>query len=56
MRGKRAPLCPSGRGHAGFGRRGRVEVTALASDFGVAPETIRRDLSELERRGLVRRT
>ncbi|AXU15056.1 DeoR/GlpR transcriptional regulator [Streptomyces clavuligerus] len=37
-------------------RRGRVEVTALASDFGVAPETIRRDLSELERRGLVRRT
>ncbi|MFD8077415.1 DeoR/GlpR family DNA-binding transcription regulator [Streptomyces sp. NBC_00510] len=35
---------------------GRVEVTALAADFKVAPETIRRDLSELERRGLVRRT
>ncbi|MFD3456913.1 DeoR/GlpR family DNA-binding transcription regulator [Streptomyces sp. NPDC058691] len=35
---------------------GQVEVTALASDFKVAPETIRRDLSELERRGLVRRT
>ncbi|MER5888901.1 DeoR/GlpR family DNA-binding transcription regulator [Streptomyces sp. NPDC001941] len=37
-------------------RRGRVEVATLAVDFGVAPETIRRDLSELERRGLVRRT
>ncbi|MFF3562637.1 DeoR/GlpR family DNA-binding transcription regulator [Streptomyces sp. NPDC002574] len=35
---------------------GQVEVTVLASDFKVAPETIRRDLSELERRGLVRRT
>ncbi|MGW5531400.1 DeoR/GlpR family DNA-binding transcription regulator [Streptomyces xanthochromogenes] len=35
---------------------GRVEVAAVAADFGVAPETIRRDLSELERRGLVRRT
>jgi DeoR family fructose operon transcriptional repressor len=35
---------------------GRVEVTVAAADFGVAPETIRRDLSELERRGLVRRT
>ncbi|MFF1360152.1 DeoR/GlpR family DNA-binding transcription regulator [Streptomyces sp. NPDC058297] len=37
-------------------RRGRVEVADLAADFGVAPETIRRDLGELERRGLVRRT
>ena len=35
---------------------GRVEVATAATDFGVAPETIRRDLSELERRGLVRRT
>ncbi|MHA6760704.1 DeoR/GlpR family DNA-binding transcription regulator [Streptacidiphilus sp. PAMC 29251] len=35
---------------------GRVEVVAAATEFGVAPETIRRDLSELERRGLVRRT
>lgn len=35
---------------------GRLEVTATAADFGVAPETIRRDLSELERRGLIRRT
>jgi DeoR family fructose operon transcriptional repressor len=35
---------------------GRVEVTVAAADFGVAAETIRRDLSELERRGLVRRT
>ncbi|MFJ8312964.1 MULTISPECIES: DeoR/GlpR family DNA-binding transcription regulator [unclassified Streptomyces] len=37
-------------------RDGRVEVAVVAADFGVAPETIRRDLSELERRGLVRRT
>lgn len=37
-------------------REGRVEVAVVAADFGVAPETIRRDLSELERRGLVRRT
>ncbi|MGW2562292.1 DeoR/GlpR family DNA-binding transcription regulator [Streptomyces sp. NPDC001514] len=37
-------------------RAGQAEVSALASDFQVAPETIRRDLSELERRGLVRRT
>jgi DeoR family fructose operon transcriptional repressor len=36
--------------------QGRVEVAAAAAEFGVAPETIRRDLSELERRGLVRRT
>ncbi|MEY9967819.1 DeoR family fructose operon transcriptional repressor [Streptacidiphilus sp. MAP12-16] len=35
---------------------GRVEVAIAAADFGVAPETVRRDLSELERRGLVRRT
>ncbi|MFJ9822174.1 DeoR/GlpR family DNA-binding transcription regulator [Streptomyces sp. NPDC101151] len=37
-------------------QRGKVEVTDVAADFGVAPETIRRDLGELERRGLVRRT
>ncbi|MFZ3468019.1 DeoR/GlpR family DNA-binding transcription regulator [Streptomyces sp. 4.24] len=37
-------------------REGRIEVAGMAADFGVAPETIRRDLSELERRGLVRRT
>ncbi|MDH6136873.1 DeoR family fructose operon transcriptional repressor [Kitasatospora sp. MAA4] len=37
-------------------QEGRVEVTTAAADFGVALETIRRDLSELERRGLVRRT
>ncbi|MFF7635823.1 DeoR/GlpR family DNA-binding transcription regulator [Kitasatospora sp. NPDC008050] len=37
-------------------QEGRVEVTAAAADFNVAVETIRRDLSELERRGLVRRT
>ena len=37
-------------------RQGRVDVAAAATDFGVAPETVRRDLSELQRRGLVRRT
>ena len=35
--------------------RGRVEVTALASELGVTTETIRRDLTSLERRGLLRR-
>jgi DeoR family fructose operon transcriptional repressor len=34
---------------------GRVEVTALADVLGVAAETIRRDLSALERRGSLRR-
>ncbi|MDH6576876.1 DeoR/GlpR family DNA-binding transcription regulator [Kitasatospora sp. MAP5-34] len=37
-------------------QEGRVEVTTAAADFSVAVETIRRDLSELERRGLIRRT
>jgi DeoR/GlpR family transcriptional regulator of sugar metabolism len=35
---------------------GQVEVGVLAREFKVAPETVRRDLTELERRGLVRRT
>lgn len=34
---------------------GRVEVAALAEDFGVAGETIRRDLAVLEREGVLRR-
>ncbi|MFZ5676241.1 MAG: DeoR/GlpR family DNA-binding transcription regulator [Pseudomonadota bacterium] len=34
---------------------GRVRVRALAPAFGVSEETIRRDLSELEARGLLRR-
>ena len=34
---------------------GRVEVVTLAERFGVTPETIRRDLSALERRGHLRR-
>lgn len=34
---------------------GRVEVTGLAELLGVTPETVRRDLTSLERRGLVRR-
>lgn len=36
-------------------RDGRVEVKALADDFNVTPETIRRDLTVMERRGLVQR-
>lgn len=35
--------------------RGRAEVADLASRFAVTTETIRRDLSELDRRGQVRR-
>lgn len=33
----------------------RVEVAALAEEMDVTPETVRRDLTVLERRGLVRR-
>jgi DeoR family transcriptional regulator, fructose operon transcriptional repressor len=35
---------------------GSVDVGKLAADLTVAPETIRRDLRQLEQRGLVRRT
>lgn len=35
--------------------RGRVEVAVLAEQFGVTTETIRRDLTSLERQGLLRR-
>jgi DeoR family fructose operon transcriptional repressor len=34
---------------------GRVEVIALAAELEVTPETIRKDLTNLERQGLVRR-
>ena len=34
---------------------GRVDVNRLAEDLDVTPETIRRDLTALERHGLVRR-
>jgi DeoR family transcriptional regulator, fructose operon transcriptional repressor len=34
---------------------GRVEVAALAQELDVTPETVRRDLSVLERHGLLRR-
>ena len=34
---------------------GRVDVNMLAELFDVTPETIRRDLNELERRGVLRR-
>lgn len=35
--------------------RGRVSVTALAEEFGVTTETVRRDLAALERAGTLRR-
>lgn len=34
---------------------GRIEVAATADRFDVTPETVRRDLTELERHGLLRR-
>jgi DeoR family fructose operon transcriptional repressor len=34
---------------------GRVDVTELAEEFGVTTETVRRDLTVLERHGLLRR-
>jgi DeoR family transcriptional regulator, fructose operon transcriptional repressor len=36
-------------------RAGRVEVAALSESLGVAAETVRRDLTALERRGSLRR-
>lgn len=36
-------------------RDGRVDVTLLSERLGVTPETVRRDLTSLEQRGLVRR-
>ncbi len=35
--------------------RGRVEVTELVAELGVAPETVRRDLRQLADRGVVQR-
>ena len=35
--------------------QGRVDVTGLAKDLAVTPETVRRDLTALERRGQLRR-
>jgi DeoR/GlpR family transcriptional regulator of sugar metabolism len=37
-------------------RHGEVSVDSLARNFSVSAATIRRDLSELERQGLLRRT
>lgn len=36
-------------------RDGRVEVAGLAAAFDVTPETVRRDLTDLEQRGVLRR-
>lgn len=38
-----------------LGRRGRVSVARLAVAYDVTPETVRRDLIELEQRGALRR-
>ena len=35
--------------------QGRVDVTEISEQLGVTPETVRRDLTILEQRGLVRR-
>jgi DeoR family fructose operon transcriptional repressor len=51
-------LYPEERQHAIavlVGERGRVSVTALAEEFGVTTETVRRDLAVLERAGRLRR-
>ena len=34
---------------------GRVDVAQMSAELGLAPETIRRDLKDLERQGLLRR-
>jgi DeoR family fructose operon transcriptional repressor len=34
---------------------GRLDVSSISSELGLAPETIRRDLKDLERQGLIRR-
>ncbi|UQX87575.1 DeoR/GlpR family DNA-binding transcription regulator [Jatrophihabitans telluris] len=34
---------------------GRIDVSTMSEELGLAPETIRRDLNDLERQGLVRR-
>jgi DeoR family transcriptional regulator, fructose operon transcriptional repressor len=34
---------------------GRVDVSTISEELGLAPETIRRDLTNLERQGLIRR-
>jgi DeoR family fructose operon transcriptional repressor len=36
-------------------KNGRLDVSSMSSELGLAPETIRRDLKDLERQGLVRR-
>jgi DeoR/GlpR family transcriptional regulator of sugar metabolism len=37
-------------------QHGSISVSALESEFGISPMTARRDLDELERRGVARRT
>ena len=37
-------------------QRGGVSVSALEAEFRISPMTARRDLDELERRGIARRT
>src|SRR3954452_23542489 len=52
------PVYPEERQHAIatlVADRGRVQVAAVAEEFGVTMETVRRDLAALERAGMLRR-
>src|SRR4051812_28619113 len=57
-RGRRTVLAETRRQEIAEAMRGTGSVTVaeVGSRFGVSPMTARRDLDELERRGLVRRT
>src|SRR5215204_6558463 len=53
-----SPVYPEERQHAIatlVAERGRLAVTAVAEQFGVTTETVRRDLALLERAGMLRR-
>src|SRR5262245_36310409 len=53
------PRDPAARQHLlleGLARRGFMSVADIAAETGVSQITIRRDLTELERSGIVRRT
>ena len=56
----KAPACSprpaAARSPSGLRAHGAVTVAEVEERFGVSPMTARRDLAELERRGVVRRT
>jgi len=59
MTGIRGSILPDERRRMNAQRlrqHGSVSVSALEVEFGISPMTARRDLDELERRGLARRT